>query len=156
NGIRLRELAPALAAAGLRRVNVHLDSLDPGRLARVMRWGTLDEIWSGIEAAEAAGLHPMKVNAVVARGYNEEDVVALAALTLERDWRVGFIETRPLGVREVAALARERLVPSAETRARVEGALGPLEPLPPHDPSDEARNYRLPDARGVVGFISPV
>jgi cyclic pyranopterin phosphate synthase len=156
NGIRLRELAPALAAAGLRRVNVHLDSLDPERLPRVMRWGTLDEIWSGIEAAEAAGLRPMKVNAVVARGYNDEDVVPLAALTLERDWHVRFIETMPLGVREVAALARDRLVPSSETRTRVEAALGPLEPLPPHDPSDEARNYRLAGARGVVGFISPV
>src|SRR5215831_7882817 len=156
NGIRLRELAPALAAAGLRRVNVHLDSLDPTRLAAVMRWGTLDDIWRGIEAAEDAGLRPMKLNAVVARGYNDDDVVALAALTIARDWHVRFIETMPLGVREVAALARERLVPSAESRARIEDALGPLTPLPARDPSDEARNYRLPGARGVVGFISPV
>jgi cyclic pyranopterin phosphate synthase len=62
----------------------------------------------------------------------------------------------PLGVREVAALARERLVPNAEVRARIEAALGPLTALAAHDPADEARNYRLADARGVVGFISPV
>ena len=156
NGVRLPALARDLAAAGLRRVNVHLDSLDPDRLTRVMRWGTLAEIWAGIEAAEAAGLRPMKLNAVVARGYNEDDVVALAALTLERDWHVRFIETMPLGVREVAALARERLLPTAEVRARIEAALGPLSPLPAQDRSDEARNHRLPGARGVVGFISPV
>src|SRR5262249_59686482 len=79
NGIRLRELAPALAAAGLRRVNVHLDTLDPERLPRVMRWGTLDEIWAGIEAAEGAGLRPMKVNAGVARGCDEGERRARAA-----------------------------------------------------------------------------
>ena len=66
NGVRLPPLARRLAAAGLRRINVHLDSLDPERLARVMRWGTVDEIWAGIQAAEEAGLRPVKLNAVVA------------------------------------------------------------------------------------------
>jgi GTP 3',8-cyclase len=156
NGIRLPALAADLAAAGLRRVNVHLDSLDPVRLARVMRWGSLAEIWAGIEAAEAAGLRPLKLNAVVVRGFNEDDVVPLAALTLERDWHVRFIETMPLGVREVAEVARTALVPTAETRARIEAALGALAPLPAADPADESRNHRLPRARGIVGFISPV
>ena len=156
NGVRLPPLAEPLAAAGLRRVNVHLDSLDPERLARVMRWGTLEEIWAGIEAAEAAGLRPMKVNTVVARGFNEADVVPLAALTRARDWHVRFIETMPLGVGEVASVARATLVPNAQTRARIEEALGPLAPVPTTDPADEARNFRLPGARGVVGFISPV
>lgn len=156
NGVRLPELAGALTAAGLRRVNIHLDSLDPARLARVMRWGTLADIWRGIEAAEAAGLHPLKLNAVVVRGFNEEDVVSLAALTLTRDWHVRFIETMPLGVNGAAAVARSGLVPSAESRARIEADLGCLEALPPADAADESRNYRLPGARGVVGFISPV
>jgi cyclic pyranopterin phosphate synthase len=156
NGVLLGRLARPLAAAGLRRVNVHLDSLDPMRLARLMRWGRLEDVWAGIEAAEEAGLRPMKLNAVVARGYNEEDVVALAALTLERDWHVRFIETMPLGVGETAEFSRARLVPSAECRARIEAALGPLTPLSGADPADESRNYRLPEARGVVGFISPV
>ncbi|TMA63569.1 MAG: GTP 3',8-cyclase MoaA [Deltaproteobacteria bacterium] len=156
NGVRLGGLASRLAAAGLRRINVHLDSLDADRLARVMRWGTLAEIWAGIEAAEAAGLRPIKLNAVVVRRFNEDDVVPLAALTLARDWHVRFIETMPLGRGEVAAVARAGLVPSAETRARIEAVLGPLRPLPAHDAADESRNYRLPDARGVIGFISPV
>ncbi len=156
NGVLLPRLAAQLVAAGLRRVNVHLDSLDPERLRRVMRWGTLDEIWAGIEAAAAAGLTPIKLNAVVARGFNEDDVVPLAALTLARDWHVRFIETMPLGTDEAAALARTCVVPSAESRARIEAALGPLTALPPTHRADEARNYRLPGARGVVGFISPV
>ena len=156
NGVRLPALAGPLVAAGLQRINVHLDSLDPVRVARIMRWGTLAEIWAGIEAAEAAGLRPIKLNAVVAAGLNEDDVVPLAALTRERDWHVRFIETMPLGPGEPAEFSRTHVVPNAENRARIEAALGCLTPLPPRDPSDEARNYRLPGARGVVGFISPV
>jgi len=156
NGVLLPRLAQRLAAAGLHRVNIHIDSLDPVRLARIMRWGTLEDVWAGIEAAEAAGLRPIKLNAVVARGHNEEDVVPLASLTLGRDWHVRFIETMPLGVGDTASFARTRLVPNGESRARIEAALGELEPLPRHDPADEARNYRLANGRGVVGFISPV
>jgi cyclic pyranopterin phosphate synthase len=118
-----------------------------------MRWGTLADILAGIDAAERAGLRPIKLNAVVVRGFNEEDVVPLAALTLERDWHVRFIETMPLGRGEVGALARAAVVPSAESRARIEAALGALAPLSVRSASDESRNHR---PRGVVGFISPV
>jgi len=156
NGIRLPGLAPALVAAGLRRVNVHLDTLDPERLARVMRGGTLADIWNGILAAEAAGLRPIKLNAVVARGYNDTDVTALAALTLERPWHMRFIETMPLGIGEPAAVAKTAYVSNVETRARIEAALGPLVALPVDDPADESRNFRLGGAPGVIGFVSPV
>jgi len=156
NGIRLPELAASLAAAGLRRVNVHLDSLDPTGLARVMRGARREAALEGIAAAEQAGLLPIKINAVVVRGYNDGDVTALAALTLEHSWHVRFIETMPLGTGGPARVARERHVPSAETKARIEADLGPLAPLPARDPSDESTNHRLPGGRGVVGFISPV
>ncbi len=156
NAILLPRLAGELRAAGLRRVNVHLDSLDPARVAQVMRWGSLADIWAGIAAAEEAGLTPIKLNAVVVRGFNEDDVVALAALTLERPWHVRFIETMPFGTGETQAVARGGLVRSAQSRARIEAALGPLAALPGGDPSDESRNYRFPGAAGVVGFISPV
>jgi cyclic pyranopterin phosphate synthase len=156
NGVLLPKLAQPLRRAGLRRLNVHLDSLDPDRLARVMRWGTLAEIWAGLEAADAAGFAPIKVNSVIVRGYNEEDVVPLAGLTLDRPWHVRFVETMPFGGGETARAARDGLVPSAETRARIEAGLGPLLALEPHDPSDESRNWVAPGARGVIGFISPV
>jgi cyclic pyranopterin phosphate synthase len=156
NAVLLPRLAIDLRAAGLRRVNVHLDSLDPERVARVMRWGTLADIWAGIEAAEAAGLAPIKLNAVLVRGFNEEDAVPLAALTLDHPWHVRFIETMPFGTGDTQQVARSGLVRSAQARARIEEALGPLTPLPGGDPADESRNHRLPGASGVVGFISPV
>jgi cyclic pyranopterin phosphate synthase len=156
NGIRLPPIAGALAAAGLRRVNVHLDALDPGRVERLMRGARAGAIWRGILAAEAAGLTPIKLNCVVTRGYNEDEVVSLAMLTTEHPWHVRFIETMPLGTGLPATLSRTHFVPTDETRRRIEAALGPLAPQPAHDPSDEARNFRLGDAPGLVGFISPV
>jgi len=155
NGVRLAELARPLAEAGLRRVNIHLDTLHAERLPQIMRWGTLDQIWRGIEAAEEAGLVPIKVNAVVARGLNDEDVTSLAALTLDRDWHCRFIEMMPFGSGECQGVARDQFVSNQEVRARIERDLGPLTQLP-GDASDESQNFRLPGARGVVGFISPV
>jgi GTP 3',8-cyclase len=156
NGILLPRIARDLKEAGLRRVNIHVDSLDPERLARVMRWGRLDQIWAGIEAAEEAGLAPIKLNCVVTRGFNDTDAPELARLTLERPWHVRFIELMPLGAGECAAVARTRYVPSAETRQRIEEAFGPLDSLESSNPADESRNYAWPGAAGVVGFISPV
>lgn len=156
NAILLPGLAPQLRRAGLARVNVHLDSLDPARLAGIMRHATLAGILAGIAAAEEAGFRPIKLNCVVAAGYNEEDVVDLARLTLERDWHVRFIELMPLGGGECARVAVARYVSNIETRARIERALGPLEPIAPIHPADESRNFRLAGAGGVVGFISPV
>jgi cyclic pyranopterin phosphate synthase len=156
NGISLPRLATSLMRAGLRRVNIHVDTLNADRLAQIMRFGTLTEIWAGIMAAEAAGLTPIKLNAVVTRGFNDKDVVDLAALTVDRPWQVRFIELMPLGVGEPAALSRARFVPSAETEARIVAALGPLTPVPSADPSDESRNSRLSGAQGTIGFISPV
>jgi len=156
NAILLPRLAPALAAAGLRRVNVHLDTLNPARLRNLMRWGRLEAIWAGIEAAERAGLVPIKLNAVVTRGFNDEDVVDLARLAVERAWHIRFIELMPFGGGECARLARDRFVPTAETLALIAAALGPLDPLAQDDPSDEARVFRPAGAAGTVGFISPV
>ncbi len=156
NGVLLAPLASELRRAGLRRVNVHVDSLDRSRVSRLMRGVAIGAIWEGIEAASAAGLEPIKLNCVVTRGYNEDDVVDLARLTLGRAWHVRFIELMPLGGGECAEIARSRFVPTRETRDRIEAELGGLAPLEPTHPSDESRNYRLPGARGVVGFISPV
>lgn len=156
NAILLPTLARPLAAAGLRRVNVHVDTLNPERLKKLMRFGTIDEILAGIDAAEAAGLAPIKINCVVTRDYNDADVVELARLALEREWHIRFIELMPLGGGQAAQVALSQFVPTRETRERVEAALGPLSPLPSTNPSDESRNYRLASGAGVVGFISPV
>ena len=156
NAILLPRLAPALAAAGLRRINIHVDTLDAERLRRIMRFGTLKEIEAGIAAAEASGLAPIKINSVVARGYNDGDVVDMARRTLDKPWHVRFIEMMPLGTGEAAKVALSQFVPSRDTRERIEAALGPLAELPRVNPADESRNFRLAGAPGVVGFISPV
>jgi cyclic pyranopterin phosphate synthase len=156
NAILLPRLARPLKEAGLRRVNVHVDTLHGERLKRLMRFGTVEEIVAGLEAAEAAGLGPIKVNVVVTRDYNDADVVDMARHTLARDWHVRFIELMPLGGGEAARAALSQFVPTRETRERIERELGALTPLPRTNAADESRNYRLADARGVVGFISPV
>ncbi|MFI5398106.1 MAG: GTP 3',8-cyclase MoaA [Candidatus Binatia bacterium] len=156
NGILLPRLAARLASAGLRRVNVHIDTLHPGRLQRIMRFATMEEIWAGIDAAEAVGLRPVKLNVVVTRGYNDEDVVELACLTQTHDWHVRFIELMPLGGGECARLAVSQYVSNTDTRRRIEEAVGPLTLLPDQHPADESQNFRLADAPGVIGLISPV
>ena len=156
NALLLPELAVPLKKAGLGRINVHLDSLNPETVARQMRWGSFDKIWEGIMAAEAAGLTPIKMNAVVTAGYNEADVMDLARLTVERDWHVRFIELMPLGGGECARVSVARYVSNIETRRRIEREVGALTELPSNNPADEARNYRITGARGVIGFISPV
>ena len=156
NAMLLENLAQPLKKAGLSRINVHLDSLNPETVEKQMRWGSFARVWQGIMAAEAAGLTPIKLNAVVTAGYNESEVVDLARLTLERDWQVRFIELMPLGGGECARLSVKRYVSNIETRRRIEATLGPLKELPTENLADESRNYRLSGARGVVGFISPV
>jgi cyclic pyranopterin phosphate synthase len=156
NGILLRRLAGPLRRAGLTRLNIHIDTLNEHNLRRLMRFASFGEMWAGIEAAQAAGFTPIKLNCAVTRDYNDHDVVDLARLTLERPWHVRFIELMPLGKGECSRLALSQYVPTAETRDRIESALGPLEPLPAVSAADESRNYRLTGAPGVVGFISPV
>ncbi len=156
NAIRLVELAKPLRDAGLRRVNVHLDSLSSKTLPQVMRWGSVEAIWRGILAAEEVGFAPIKLNVVPVRGLNDVEAADLARLTLDRDWHVRFVELMPLGSGEEARVSVTRFVSNIETRRRIEDAFGPLEPLPARDASDESENFRIRGARGVVGFISPV
>jgi cyclic pyranopterin phosphate synthase len=156
NAVLLPRLAAPLAAAGLGRINVHVDTFHPERLKKIMRFGTLEEIEAGIAAAEEAGLRPIKINCVVTRDYNDMDVADLARRALERDWHVRFIELMPLGGGETAHVALAQFVPTRETRQRIESELGPLLPLPGGNPSDESKNFRFAEGRGVVGFISPI
>ncbi|MCB0199555.1 MAG: GTP 3',8-cyclase MoaA [Anaerolineae bacterium] len=153
NGLLLAELAEPLARAGLCGLNVSIDTLDPVKFKRITRWGDLGRVWDGITAAEAAGLHPLKINAVVTRGFNEDEVVSLARLSINRPWHIRFIELMPFG--SVADFQQEVVVSSAETRALIEAELGPLHRVAGND-TDPARPYRLAGARGQIGFISSV
>ena len=154
NGLRLARLAASLKEAGMERVNVSVDTLDADKFHRITRWGRLDQVMGGVSAAEAAGLTPLKINAVIARGYNEDDVADLAALTLKHDWQVRYIEMMPFG--EVAAFAQDAVVSQEEIMARIEAELGPLKPVDGGRLDGEARLFRLKGALAPIGFISTV
>jgi cyclic pyranopterin phosphate synthase len=153
NGILLRHHARELAQAGLRRVNVSLDTLRPERFARITRRGQLEDALAGREAALGAGLRPVKVNTVVVRGLNDDEVADMARLTMEPDWHVRFIEMMPLAAG--SHWSGDGVVPSGEIRGRIETALGPLTAVR-GEGAGPARYYRLPGAEGTIGFISPV
>ncbi len=154
NGLLLKQLAQPLAEAGLQRVNVSIDTLDATKFKRLTRWGEVQDVWEGIVAAESAGLLPMKLNAVIVRGYNESDVVDLAQLTLYHHWQMRFIEMMPFG--DVAEFQQNQVVSAQEMRNRIEVALGPLTPVDGGKLDGEARLYHLADGLGDVGFISSV
>ncbi len=154
NGVLFSRLAGELADAGLKRVNFSLDTLDPEKFKRFTRWGSLEEVWQGIEAAERVGLAPIKINAVVVRNHNEEDIVPLARLTLERPWQVRFIEMMPFGGK--TDFQRSNVVTSDDVRARIEQELGGLTPLNEGKLDGEARVFRVDGAMGTLGFISTI
>ncbi len=154
NGVLLSKLAQPLAEAGLQRVNVSIDTLNPEKFHRLTRWGKLQDVWDGILAAERAGLAPIKLNAVVVRGYNEDDVVDLARLTLDHPWQMRFIEMMPFA--GATDLQTSQVVTMAEIQERIEDSLGDLQVANDGKLDGEARIFQLPKARGNVGFISSV
>ncbi len=155
NAVLLATLAKPLAEAGLGRCNISLDTTDPERFRRITRRGRLEDVWAGIEAAEAAGLLPIKINAVIARGFNDgQDVVDLARLTLDHDWQIRFIEMMPFG--EVADFQQSGIVTGESLQATIEAQLGPLIPLNGGKLDGEARLYTLSQAHGSLGFVSSV
>jgi cyclic pyranopterin phosphate synthase len=154
NALLLPRFAAELRAAGLQRVNVSLDTLRAERYRRICRGGDPEQVFAGIEAAERAGLEPVKINMVVIPGINDDEVEEMARLTLERPRHVRFIEFMPVGNSD---LQRERsYIPSAELRARIASRFGleesPVAPLG----RGPARYWRIPGAAGTVGFISPL
>lgn len=154
NGLLLDKMAEPLAAAGMQRVNISIDTLNPEKFKKLTRWGDVEDVWRGIHAAREAGLG-IKLNCVVVRGYNDkEDVVDLARLTLYQPWQVRFIEMMPFG--DVADFQQAGVVPEEELRETISEALGPLRLINDGKLDGEARLFRLPEAQGTLGFISSV
>ena len=147
NGIRLPELAVPLREAGVRRLNISLDTLDPGKYAHITRCGTLSDALAGIRAALAAGFDKIKLNAVLIGGFNDDEIGDLAALTLRYPLDMRFIELMPMGA---SGFGKEAYLPYSEVLRR----LPELEPL--SEEGGAAKLYRLPGAKGNVGLISPV
>ena len=154
NGVLLAPLADDLRAAGVRRLNVSLDSLRPERVdAIARRENSLPAILEGLAAAERAGFEPIKINVVVMRGRNDDEIADFAAITRERPWHVRFIEVMPVGAS--LDVSMEDYVPASEMLARVR-AIGELEPDAGPGGNGPARYFRFAGAPGTVGVITPM
>jgi cyclic pyranopterin phosphate synthase len=155
NGVKLPALAAELADAGLDRVNISADSLRADRIASIARRDLGFDPVRSASAAESAGLAPIKLNMVVIRGTNDDEVVEFARLTLAHPWHVRFIELMPVG--EMEELTFEHVVPSDEIRARIERELGALERTDgPARGNGPAEYWRIPGAPGSIGVITPM
>ncbi len=154
NGLLLNKLAQPLADAGLQRVNISMDTLDPLKFKRLTRWGKLEDVWQGILAAEKAGLTPVKLNAVIVKGYNEEDVIDLAALTIDHPWQMRFIEMMPFaGATDIQI---NQIITMKQIQQNIESEFGKLESANGGKLDGEAQVFHIPHAKGDLGFISSV
>ena len=152
NGLLLEEMAEPLKGAGVQRINISVDSLDPENFLRITRRGDLDRVLAGVTAAARAGF-PIKLNMVVMRGTNDHEVVDFAALTLDRPYAVRFIEFMPSGAGE--GNWRALVVPGREILDRIAKRF-PFDEIDRGELAGPAKDYRIRGAAGTIGVITPV
>jgi GTP 3',8-cyclase len=154
NGVRLPEMAHRLRAAGLDRINMSVDSLQPARIAAIARRNLGFDPIAAATAAEVAGLAPIKLNVVVMRGINDDEIEDFARVTMDHPWHVRFIELMPVG--DLRELTWEHVIPSDEILERI-ARLGSLEPVAgPLRGNGPAAYHQLAGARGSIGVITPM
>ncbi len=152
NGILLPDMAAGLFEAGVGRVNVSLDTLDEAKFRAITRGGELKRVWTGLKTAVAVGFDPVKINVVLIRGVNDDEIEAFARLSLETPFHVRFIEFMPL---ERNGWRPGLVVTSDEVIARLK-SLGALTRIPNQINDGPARRFKLDHGRGEVGVISPL
>ena len=151
NGILLNSTALALRSAGLKRLNISLDSLSPEKYRTVTRGGDIKQVLAGIKTANDAGFSPLKINMVAIRGINDDEILAFARLTLEYDVHVRFIEYMPIGMEN--GWREDRFVSTDEIKSTI-SALGHLVQIQNDNGAGPAQMYSLAGAPGRLGFIS--
>jgi len=154
NGVLLADQAGALHAAGLRRINVHLDTLDRERFRQITRRDDFDAVMRGIAEAQRVGLGPIKINAVAVKNLVEPDIVPLARFGRENGIEIRYIEFMPLDSQGL--WLRDKVLLQDEMIAMIERGIGPLDVIPDADPRAPALEYRFRDGTGRIGFISSV
>jgi cyclic pyranopterin phosphate synthase len=154
NGVLLAGQAQDLYDAGLRRINIHLDTLDRERFFKITRRDQLDKVLEGIEACRRIGYRPIKINAVAVRNLVEPDIVPLARFGRERGIEIRYIEFMPLDAQGL--WDRPRVLTADDMIAMLEREIGPLEEIPDRDPRAPATEYRFKDGIGRVGFIASI
>ena len=154
NGVLLGAQAKALYDAGLRRINIHLDTLDRERFRKITRRDELDKVLDGIETCRNLGYQPIKINAVAVKDLVEPDLVPLARYGRERDIEVRFIEFMPLDAQGL--WDRNRVLFATDIIDVLSREIAPLVEIPDRDPRAPATDYRFADGRGRIGFIASV
>ncbi|HZU27587.1 MAG TPA: radical SAM protein, partial [Bryobacteraceae bacterium] len=154
NGVLLAQHAEALYGAGLRRINVHLDTLDAERFRQITRRDELGRVLEGLETARRLGFGPIKINAVAVKGLVEPDIVPLARFGRENDYEIRFIEFMPLDAQGL--WDRGRVLLADDIIATLSREIAPLLEIPDRDPRAPATEYRYADGIGRVGFIASV
>src|SRR5271170_3214081 len=154
NGVLLSKHAQALYDAGLRRLNIHLDTLDRERFLKITRRDDLGKVLDGIQTAQKLGFGPIKINAVAVKNLVEPDIVPLARYGRERDIEIRYIEFMPLDAQGL--WERNRVLLADDILALLQREIGPLEEIPDRDPRAPATEYRYTDGVGRVGFIASV
>lgn len=155
NGILLEDYAGSLFAAGMRRINVSLDSLDAVKYAKITRGGDLLAVLKGIQRAREVGFDPIKINIVAIKGFNDDEILDFTRLTLSYPYQIRFIELMPLG--DAGFTNDGRYLANSVIKERIE-TMGLLEPVNggSRDNEGPAKRYRLAGGAGEIGFISPV
>ncbi len=153
NGLLLAPLADELREAGLKRINISLDTLHPGRYRRITGQDWFDQVWEGIQAAERVGFHPLKLNVVVMKGVNDDEVPAFVSLAREKPYYIRFIEYMPVG--RSSRWSQELFVDTHTTLERAQ-AVSELVPVARQGLDGPARSFRIKGGKGGIGFISPV
>lgn len=155
NGVLLKDYAQKLKDAGLKRVNVSLDSLKRDRFEKMTRGDNLKEVLEGLEEAQKVGLTPVKLNMVVIKDFNDDEVVDFALMSKTKPYHIRYIEYMPFNTQE--GWQRDKCITAKEIKERIEKAVEPLEPVVDTDgAAGPARRYRFHGAPGEIGLISPV
>ncbi len=150
NGLLLKKYAKELKDAGLKRVNISLDTLKEEKYKYITRFGSLKDVLEGIEEAKKVGLLPIKINIVLIGGFNDDEIEDFVNLTIKEDIQIRFIELMPIG--QASDWAKENFVPNTLVLDKFKN----LEAVPRKDKSSPAEYYKLPGAKGLVGLINPI
>ena len=152
NGILLKDYAVDLYEAGLCRINVSIDSLNNKRFHRITRGGELDLVWDGIKEATKAGMSPIKINTVIIRGFNDDEIIDFAKLSIHNPFHIRLIEFMPVGSNSI--WTKEKYMSSHEIKEKIE-SFKELHPIGKKEGEGPARMFKFKGASGKIGFISP-
>ncbi len=154
NGALLnREKIQTLIGFGIRRLNFSLDTLDPDKFHEITGRNKFQNVWDTLMTAHELGISPVKVNAVILRGLNDNEIEDISALTLEYPFHIRFIEYMPMGDSDIE---KEQQILTKEIQDRIETKFGKLIPLKRQTSDGPAKKFQIPGAKGIVGFITPI